>query len=149
MAGKVISVLANKSVSEESQSDVLSGKTIAVLGLAFKPNTDDMRDSPAITILTDLAAAGAHLHAYDPQAMEKASWRLKSIIGNIIFTSDEYKAMEGADAVMILTEWNQFRNLDLERVKKLLKTPYFFDFRNVYNRTMLEDLGFTYLGVGV
>lgn len=149
MAGKVISVLTNKSASEENQKSVLSGKTIAVLGLAFKPNTDDMRDSPSITVLSDLAAAGAHFQVYDPQAMEEASWRLEAIKSNIVFADDEYKAMEGADAVIIMTEWNQFRNLDLERVKKLLKAPYFFDFRNVYNRTMLEDLGFTYIGVGV
>jgi len=127
----------------------LAGMTIAVLGLAFKPNTDDMRESPAITIMTELAAAGAHFRAYDPEAMEEAAWRLEHIKEHVAFTADEYEAMDGADAVLILTEWNQFRNLDLERVKKLLKAPYFFDLRNIYNRPMLEELGFIYTGVGV
>jgi len=149
MAEKVISVLTNNSTSGKTPANPLLDKTIAVLGLAFKPNTDDMRDSPAITVISGLAAAGAHFQVYDPQAMEEASWRLEAIKGTIVFAEDEYKAMEDADAVIILTEWNQFRNLDLERVKKLLKAPYFFDFRNVYNRTMLEELGFTYFGVGV
>jgi len=127
----------------------LSGKTIAVLGLAFKPNTDDMRESPAIDIMTELAAAGAHFRAYDPEAMEEAAWRLEHIKEHTAFTADEYEAMDGADAVLILTEWNQFRNLDLNRVKQLLKTPYFFDLRNIYNRPMIEELGFIYTGVGV
>ena len=127
----------------------LTGMTIAVLGLAFKPNTDDMRESPAITIMTELAAAGAHFRAYDPEAMEEAAWRLDHIRDHLAFAADEYEAMDGADAVLILTEWNQFRNLDLERVKKLLKAPYFFDLRNIYNRPMLEELGFIYTGVGV
>jgi UDPglucose 6-dehydrogenase len=127
----------------------LSGKTLAVLGLAFKPNTDDMRESPAITIISDLAAAGAHFRAYDPEAMEEAAWRLEHVKNHVAFTADEYQAMDGADAVLILTEWNQFRNLDLQRVKKMLKQPYFFDLRNIYNRPMLEELGFTYIGVGV
>lgn len=127
----------------------LTGMTIAVLGLAFKPNTDDMRESPAITIMTELAAAGAHFRAYDPEAMEEAVWRLEHIKEHVAFSADEYEAMDGADAVLILTEWNQFRNLDLGRVKKLLKAPYFFDLRNIYNRPMLEELGFFYTGVGV
>lgn len=127
----------------------LSGMTIAVLGLAFKPNTDDMRESPAITIMTELAAAGADFRAYDPEAMEEAAWRLEHIREHVAFTADEYEAMDGADAVLILTEWNQFRNLDLGRVKQLLKAPYFFDLRNIYNRPMLEELGFIYTGVGV
>jgi UDPglucose 6-dehydrogenase len=127
----------------------LSGMTIAVLGLAFKPNTADMRESPAITIMTELAAAGASFRAYDPEAMEEAAWRLEHIKEHVAFTADEYEAMDGADAVLILTEWNQFRNLDLGRVKQLLKAPYFFDLRNIYNRPMLEELGFIYTGVGV
>lgn len=128
---------------------VLEGKTIAVLGLAFKPNTDDMRESPAITILEDLAAAGASFRAYDPEAMEEAAWRLEHLGRQVAFSVDEYEAMDGADALLVLTEWNQFRNLDLERVKKLLKEPNFFDLRNIYNRPLLEELGFRYFGVGV
>jgi len=145
MAAKVRSALAGASAA----SGDLSGKTLAVLGLAFKPNTDDMRESPAITIISDLAAAGAHFRAYDPEAMEEAAWRLEHVKDHVAFTADEYEAMDGADAVLILTEWNQFRNLDLQRVKELLKTPNFFDLRNIYNRPMLEELGFTYYGVGV
>jgi len=159
MAAKVRSALAGASGAAGSSgtaagtataaSDDLSGKTLAVLGLAFKPNTDDMRESPAITIISDLAAAGAHFRAYDPEAMEEAAWRLEHVKDHVAFTADEYEAMDGADAVLILTEWNQFRNLDLQRVKELLKTPNFFDLRNIYNRPMLEELGFTYYGVGV
>jgi UDPglucose 6-dehydrogenase len=99
--------------------------------------------------MTELAAAGADFRAYDPEAMEEAAWRLEHIKEHVAFTADEYEAMDGADAVLILTEWNQFRNLDLGRVKQLLKAPYFFDLRNIYNRPMLEELGFIYTGVGV
>jgi UDPglucose 6-dehydrogenase len=129
--------------------DALAGRTIAILGLAFKPNTDDMRESPAITILEDLAAVGARFRAYDPEAMEEAAWRLEHLGKQVAFTTDEYEAMDGADAVLVLTEWNQFRNLDLNRVKRLLKEANFFDLRNIYNRPMLEELGFHYFGVGI
>src|SRR6056297_2976995 len=145
MADKVSSALS----AAGAASGDLSVKTLAVLGLAFKPNTDDMRESPAITIISDLAAAGAHFRAYDPEAMEEAAWRLEHVKDHVAFTADEYEAMDGADAVLILTEWNQFRNLDLQRVKELLRQPYFFDLRNIYNRPMLEELGFNYIGVGV
>jgi UDPglucose 6-dehydrogenase len=127
----------------------VEGKTLAILGLAFKPNTDDMRESPAITIMEELAAAGAHLRAYDPEAMEEAAWRLASIKDQLAFATGEYEALDGADALVILTEWNQFRNLDLGRVKSLLASPYFFDLRNIYRRSMVEEAGFTYTGVGV
>jgi UDPglucose 6-dehydrogenase len=127
----------------------LSGKTIAVLGLAFKQDTDDMRESPALTILTELGRLGARFRAYDPEAMEESSWRLAHLKDQIAYVTDEYEAMNGADALIILTPWNQFRNLDLERAKELLREPYFFDFRNIYNRAMLEEAGFHYIGVGV
>lgn len=127
----------------------VEGKNLAILGLAFKPNTDDMRESPAITIIEELAAAGARLRVYDPEAMEEASWRLKSVGDKLVFAAGEYEAIEGADAVVILTEWNQFRNLDLGRVKELLETPIFFDLRNIYRRKLMEEAGFTYVGVGV
>jgi len=143
MAEKVKAVLGKPATGD------LRGKTLAVLGLAFKPNTDDMRESPAITIIEDLAAAGARFRAYDPEAMEEAAWRLEHLKDSVAFTADEYEAMDGADGVIVLTEWNQFRNLDLLRVKMLLRQPNFFDLRNVYNRPMLEELGFNYMGVGV
>ncbi len=146
MAEKVRDALTASAAAADTD---LSGMTLAVLGLAFKPNTDDMRESPAITIISDLAAAGAHFRAYDPEAMEEAAWRLEHVKDHVAFTADEYEAMDGADAVLILTEWNQFRNLDLQRVKELLRQPYFFDLRNIYNRPMLEELGFNYIGVGV
>lgn len=126
----------------------LKGKTIAILGLAFKPNTDDMRESPAITICEGLAARGARLRAFDPAAMKEAQWRLESIKDQITYTKDEYEALEGSDALVLLTEWNQFRNLDLERLRSLMKAPYFFDLRNVYKRQEVEEMGFKYFAVG-
>jgi UDPglucose 6-dehydrogenase len=127
----------------------VEGKTLAILGLAFKPNTDDMRESPSITIMEDLAAAGARFTVYDPEAMEEAAWRLAPIKDRVKYATGEYETMEGADALVILTEWNQFRNLDLSRVKELMKSRFFFDLRNIYRRDMVEEAGFTYTGVGV
>ncbi len=126
----------------------LKGKTIAILGLAFKPNTDDMRDAPAIAICEGLVFRGATLRAWDPEAMKEASWRLESIKGSLVFAHDEYDALAGSDALVLVTEWNQLRTLDLARVKSLLRSPVFFDLRNVYKRSELEGKGFRYYGVG-
>jgi UDPglucose 6-dehydrogenase len=126
----------------------LEGKTIAVLGLSFKPNTDDMRDAPSLAVCRGLAERGALLQVWDPAAMGEAAWRLKGIKDRTCFANDEYDAVTGADAVVILTEWNQFRNLDLRRLKELLRAPVLFDLRNIYRRTHLEGLGFKYVGVG-
>jgi UDPglucose 6-dehydrogenase len=126
----------------------LKGKIIAILGLAFKPNTDDMRESPAITICEGLVNRGATLRAFDPAAMKEARWRLESIKNNIVYTNDEYEALKGSDALVLLTEWNQFRNMDLDRIRTLLRSPYFFDLRNVYKRDEVESKGFTYFAVG-
>jgi UDPglucose 6-dehydrogenase len=126
----------------------LRGKTVAMLGLAFKPNTDDMREAPAIAVCEALAAAGATIRAWDPAAMKEAAWRLESIKGSLTFATDEYDALSGAEALVLMTEWNQFRNLDLDRVKQLLKSPNFFDLRNIYKRADLEERGFRYFGVG-
>ncbi len=126
----------------------LQGKTLAVLGLAFKPNTDDMRESPAIPICYGLAEKGAYIKAYDPAAIKEARWRLEKIKEHIYYGKDEYDAIQNADALVLITEWNQFRNLDLDRVKKLLRASYFFDLRNVYKRHEIEARGFTYFGVG-
>jgi UDPglucose 6-dehydrogenase len=126
----------------------LVGKTVAILGLAFKPNTDDMRESPAVTICEGLAEKGARLRAWDPVAMKEAAWRLSSLKDALYFAEDEYDAIRGADALALLTEWNQFRTLDLHRVKELLTLPYFFDLRNVYKREEAEAAGLRYFGVG-
>jgi UDPglucose 6-dehydrogenase len=126
----------------------IRGKTIAVLGLAFKQNTDDMRESPAITICEGLVRGGAKLRVWDPAAMEEASWRLEAIKDSVSFTKGEYDALQGADTLVILTPWNQFRNLDLGRVKNLLTLPCFFDFRNIYNREEVEAAGLRYFAVG-
>lgn len=126
----------------------LSGKQLAVLGLAFKPNTDDMREAPSITILNELAKKGARFKVYDPIAYNEAKRCLANLKDKITYCDNEYEAMEGSDALVIITEWNQFRNLDFERVKSLLKNPYFFDFRNIYRKSFMEDKGFKYYGTG-
>jgi UDPglucose 6-dehydrogenase len=126
----------------------LSGKTAAVLGLAFKPNTDDMREAPSIAICEGLAARGAKIRAWDPEAMKEAAWRLEGIKGSLEFAQDEYDAIAGADALVLVTEWNQLRTLDMERVKSLMKSHNFFDLRNVYKRADMEAAGFRYFAVG-
>ena len=129
-------------------SGTLQGKTAAILGLAFKPNTDDMRESPAITICNGLARKGMKLRLYDPEAMNEAKFCFNSITNLIYYASDEYDAIKGSDALILITEWNQFRNLDLTKVKELLCQPYFFDFRNIYNREKAEFSGLKYFCTG-
>jgi UDPglucose 6-dehydrogenase len=126
----------------------LTGKIIAILGMAFKQNTDDMRDSPAIAICEGLVRRGAGLRVWDPAAMKEAAWRLGAIKDRVFFSSGEYDAMEGADALVILTPWNQFRNLDLVKIKGLLTHPLFFDLRNIYKREEVEEAGLRYFSVG-
>jgi UDPglucose 6-dehydrogenase len=120
------------------------GKTIAVLGLTFKPNTDDMRDSPAIAVIQTLQDAGAQIRAYDPEGMEQA----KLVLSNVSYCTGAYQAMEGADALVIVTEWDVFRALDLPRVRSLLRQPVLVDLRNIYPREAVEEAGFTYRAVG-
>ncbi len=120
------------------------GKTVAVLGLTFKANTDDMRDSPAISVVQALQDAGIAVRAYDPEGMEQA----KAVLSNVTYCSDAYEALQGADAAVIVTEWDAFRALDMERVKTLLTSPILVDLRNLYSRTDMEMAGFTYVGVG-
>ncbi len=122
----------------------LTGKRIGVLGLSFKPETDDMRESPAIDIIAQLIKRGASIKAYDPVAMEES----RHYIDGIEYASDEYDAINGADALVILTEWNQFRALDLDRVKELLASPKIADLRNIYEPKDMRELGFEYVGVG-
>ncbi len=122
----------------------LKGKTIAILGLSFKPETDDMRESPAIEIIEELVNRGAEVKAYDPVAIEEA----KKVLPEIIYAENEYQAIEGADAMVFMTEWNQFRALDMAKVKKLLKSPKIADLRNIYEPSDMRELGFEYIGVG-
>jgi UDPglucose 6-dehydrogenase len=126
----------------------VEGKVFAVLGLAFKPDTDDMRGAPAIAIIDGLVHEGATIRAFDPAAMKGASSLLSSIADSITYCKCEYDAMKDADAIVIVTEWNQFRNLDFGRAKQLLRSPFLFDFRNMYERKTMEGLGFIYSGVG-
>jgi UDPglucose 6-dehydrogenase len=122
----------------------LSGKQIGVLGLSFKPETDDMRESPAIDIIDSMKKRGAKIRAYDPVAMDEA----KHCIDGIEFATDEYDAIRDADALVIITEWNQFRALDMQRVKELLRSPKIADLRNIYEPADMRELGFEYIGVG-
>jgi UDPglucose 6-dehydrogenase len=120
------------------------GKTVAVLGLTFKPNTDDMRDSPAIAVVQTLQDAGAEIRAFDPEGMEQA----RLVLDDVTYCAGAYEALEGADAVAIATEWDAFRALDLARVKSLLKSPILVDLRNIYPRDEAESAGFEYTGIG-
>lgn len=122
----------------------VKGKAIGILGLTFKPNTDDMRDAPSLVVIPALQAAGADIRAFDPEGMEEAG----KLLGEVDFTKDAYEAIDGADALVILTEWNQFRALDLERVKSLLNTPLFIDLRNIYRPEDMREEGFTYYSIG-
>lgn len=122
----------------------LSGKTIAVLGLSFKPNTDDMRDAPAVDIIQSLLQEGAKVRAFDPVAMKNA----KRILQEVTYCDETYETIKESDALVFMTEWNQFRSLDMEKVKSLLRQPIIFDLRNIYEPEKMEQLGFTYFGVG-
>jgi len=122
----------------------LKGKTIAVLGLTFKPNTDDMRDAPSLEVVPALLAKGATVKAFDPEGMKEAA----QLLPDIIYCDGPYQAVEHADAVVILTEWDQFRALDLDRIKALLQQPVMVDLRNIYKPAALEAKGFRYVSIG-
>ena len=122
----------------------LKGKTIGILGLAFKQNTDDVRKSPAIDIIQLLLKEGAIIKCFDPLAMDNT----KKILPHLTYCQDEYETAKASDALVIATEWNQFRNLDLSKIKKILKSPILLDLRNLYDPAALKSLGFTYEGVG-
>lgn len=146
---QVIAVNANRKeamarkIIEACGGDV-NGKTIAVLGLTFKPNTDDMRDSPSLVIVPRLIEAGATVRVFDPVGMDEA----KKLLDGPVWCSDAYDAMDGADAVSIVTEWNEFRALDLARAKTLLSEPIMVDLRNIYRPEQMREAGFTYVSVG-
>jgi UDPglucose 6-dehydrogenase len=122
----------------------LSGRTLAVLGLTFKPNTDDMRDSPSLEILPRLVDAGARIYAFDPEGMAEA----EKLMPDLVYCRDAYQAMEGAHALLLLTEWNEFRALDLNRVRCLLATPLVIDLRNIYRPDEMAAAGLAYVSVG-
>ena len=123
----------------------LAGKTFGVWGLAFKPKTNDMREAPSITIINSLLDMGAKVKAYDPKAMDTAKLYFKD---KITYSQTSYDAIEGADALLLLTEWNEFRRPDMDKVKILLKQPVIFDGRNQYNAQHLKEMGFCYVQIG-
>ncbi|HEX5067171.1 MAG TPA: UDP-glucose/GDP-mannose dehydrogenase family protein [Myxococcota bacterium] len=122
----------------------LSGRVIGALGLSFKPETDDMRDAPSLRVLRGLIERGARVRAYDPQAMANA----RKLLPEVLLCENAYEVCDGADALVVLTEWNQFRMLDLERVKSLLRQPLVADLRNIYDPVAMRDAGFSYVCVG-
>ena len=122
----------------------LSGKTVAILGLTFKPNTDDMRDAPSLQVAPQLIAMGAKVQAFDPEGMAEA----RQLLRDVEFRAGPYEAVEGADVVVIMTEWDQFRALDLDRVKSLMRQPMVVDLRNIYRPEEMRARGFQYVSVG-
>jgi UDPglucose 6-dehydrogenase len=123
----------------------LKDKRFGIWGLAFKPRTNDMRDAPAITIIEELLKAGATVAAYDPEAMEEG----KLIFGSRIrYSNNNYGCLEGADALLLVTEWQAFRNPNFERMKATMRQPVIFDGRNIYDPEHVRELGFTYYGMG-
>lgn len=122
----------------------LDGKMIAILGLAFKPETDDIREAPSIKIIGDLLKAGARVRAYDPAAMESA----RRLLTDVEYCEDEYEAARGSDALVVVTEWNQFRRLDMDRLKQLMREPNVIDLRNLYEPETMRSAGFKYLAMG-
>ena len=132
---------------ERHFSGVLKGRVFAVWGLAFKPNTDDMREAPAVTLIELLLKAGASVRAYDPVAGAEAARIFKDRSG-LTLTKSAYEAATGADALAIVTEWQEFRSPDFERLKETLKAPVIFDGRNLYDPALMKALEFTYYSVG-
>jgi UDPglucose 6-dehydrogenase len=134
MAAKIVSACGGS----------VAGKRIAVLGLTYKPKTDDMRDAPSLVILPELQAAGAHVVAYDPEGVRSA----KPLLPGVEFADNAYACLKGADAAVIVTEWDEFRALDLGRVKSCLTTPIMIDLRNIYPIETMKAHGFRYVCVG-
>ena len=130
-------------------SNDLKGKTFAVWGLAFKPNTDDMRKAPATSMIRALVGDGAKIHAHDPEAMEEAKWRYEDILDKeLTLFKKRYDALEGADALLVMTEWNSFREPDFYLIQETLKSPAIFDGRNLYNPARMKKLGIDYFSIG-
>jgi len=137
-------VMAVEQIKSMLGGEDLSGKVIGMLGLSFKPNTDDMRDAPSVTISNLLLEAGAVVKAFDPIAMEEAA----KLLPAVEMMENPYVMAEGCDLLIVTTEWNEFRQLDLKRIKKTMKTPLLFDGRNIYDPKKMKELGFQYRGVG-
>ena len=136
--------MAVQQVKAMLEQDSLSGKTIGLLGLSFKPNTDDMRDAPSVTVANELIKAGAAVRAYDPIAMEEAA----EILPGVEMVEDPYQLAEGCHALMVITEWNEFQHLNLARIKDLMADPNLYDGRNIYDPDKMQEYGFKYRGVG-
>ncbi len=139
-------VIANKVIQRFGED--LDGKTLAVWGLAFKPETDDMREAPAIYIIKELTKRGAQIQAYDPKAMEEAQHFYLKDIKNVTYFKSKYETLNDADAMILLTEWKEFRSPDFEEIKKQLKQPVIFDGRNQYNHERMHQQGFEYYQIG-
>jgi UDPglucose 6-dehydrogenase len=137
-------IMAVEQVKSILGCEDLTDKTIGLLGLSFKPNTDDMRDAPSITIANLLLEDGARVRAFDPIAMEEAAKQLP----DVEMIESAYKMAEGCDLLMVNTEWNEFRQLDLRRIKKVMNEPALFDGRNIYDPEKMAKIGFRYRGVG-
>jgi UDPglucose 6-dehydrogenase len=123
----------------------LKGKQLTVWGLAFKPNTDDMREAPSVVIISKLLEMGARVVAYDPVAMKNAEFYFKD---SVVYAEDEYAALQGSDALMVVTEWNEFRNPDFGLMRARLKRPVVFDGRNIFEPEKMKELGFAYYSIG-
>ena len=124
----------------------LEGRTIGVLGLSFKPGTDDIREAPSLEVIHLLESEGAHVRAFDPAALERV--REEALLPNVELCDDPYEMASGIDGLVVVTEWNEFKNLDLDRMKSLMKQPVVVDGRNIYDPLRMHELGFAYWGVG-
>ncbi len=140
--------MVEKIIRHLGEDGSLNGKTIGVLGLSFKPETDDMREAPSIDIIEGLIRAGAKIQAYCPKGMKEAKWRLKHLGRDIKYMGDEYEAAKEADAVVIVTEWHQFRGMNLPKLLDNMKDTYIFDLRNVFSKREITDSRVKYFGVG-
>jgi UDPglucose 6-dehydrogenase len=146
MATKVVEHFT--SGEQNIQKDCLKGKVFALWGLAFKPKTDDMREAPSLTIIKELTERGASIRAYDPEAMDVAKKMLQNQDTNIVFVDSAYEALEQADALVIVTEWNEFRRPNFNKMTQTLKSPIIFDGRNLFEPSKMARLGFTYYSIG-
>jgi UDPglucose 6-dehydrogenase len=135
-----------KSIVVQKLQSVMDVKdsTIAIWGVSFKPKTDDIREAPALAVIRALQNLGANIHACDPVAIENA----KNVLKNVKFFENPYETIRDCDALIVATEWNEFRNLDMRAVKILLKQPIVIDGRNIYDPKEMRDIGFTYMGIG-
>jgi UDPglucose 6-dehydrogenase len=142
---KILSHFKTRSGARPRGIQPLTGRTIAIWGLSFKPRTDDMREAPSVVIINHLLRAGAKVTAHDPVAMHEAYRKFKD---RIVLAEDSYEVLKGADALAVVTEWNEFRTPDFQRMKKLMRSPVIFDGRNIFNQEELRKIGFTYYGMG-